>query len=141
MKDIKPTLTVHITVKAPVETVWKLWTTPADIKQWNIPFDDWHSPLVENDLNDGGAFLYRMESKDGNQGFDYCGKYDKVKMYELIEATTADGRKAINTFTSNGDETLLTEIFEPEAQTPADIQRDFCERVLNNFKKYAERGE
>ena len=138
MEDIKPTITVHTTVKAAIETVWKLWTTPADVKQWNNPFDDWHNPHVELDLKNEGKFFFRMETKDGTQGFDYCGKYDKVKAYELIELTTSDGRKAINTFTSDGNETILTETFEPEAQTPFDIQRDFCERVLNNFKKYAE---
>lgn len=31
MKDIKPAITVETTVKATVENVWKLWTTPADI--------------------------------------------------------------------------------------------------------------
>lgn len=79
-----------------------------------------------------------MQAKDGSEGFDYCGKYDKVKTNELIELTTSDGRKAINTFTSGGDETIITETFEVETTTPIEVQRDFCQKVLNSFKAYAE---
>ena len=138
MSTIEPTITVKTTVKATVENVWKLWTTPADIMQWNNPSDEWHNLLVEVDLKDEGRFLFRMQAKDGSEGFDYCGKYDKVKTNELIELTTSDGRKAINTFITHGNETIVTETFEVETQTPIDIQRDFCQKVLNNFKKYAE---
>ncbi len=138
--NMQPAITVKTTVKATVEKVWKLWTTPEDIKQWNNPSDDWHNVLVEVDLKDGGTFLFRMQSKDGSEGFDYCGKYDKIKAHEVIELTTSDGRKAINTFTSNGDETIITETFELETKTPFDVQRDFCQKVLNSFRRYAENG-
>jgi uncharacterized protein YndB with AHSA1/START domain len=138
MSNIEPAITVKTSVKATVENVWKLWTTPADIMQWNNPSEDWHNLLVEVDLKNEGRFLFRMQAKDGSEGFDYCGKYDKVKTYELIELTTSDGRKAINTFIPHGNETIVTETFEVETQTPIDIQRDFCQKVLNNFKKYAE---
>jgi uncharacterized protein YndB with AHSA1/START domain len=94
MTNIKPAITVETTVMATVENVWKLWTTPADIMKWNNPSDDWHNLLVEVDLKDEGSFLFRMQSKDGSQGFDYCGKYDKVKTNQLIELTTSDGQKS-----------------------------------------------
>src|SRR5215210_1684909 len=138
MSTIEPTITVKTTVKATVENVWKLWTTPADIVQWNNPSDEWHNLLVEVDLKDEGRFLFRMQAKDGSDGFDYSGKYDKVKTNEFIELTTSNGRKTINTFISRGNETIITETFEAETKTPIDIQRDFCQNVLNNFKKYAE---
>jgi hypothetical protein len=32
-------------------------------------------------------------------------------------------------------------LFEPDPDTPPDIQKDFCQNVLNNFKKYAERSQ
>ncbi|MVN20513.1 SRPBCC domain-containing protein [Mucilaginibacter arboris] len=137
-KDIKPEITVETTVKSSVEKIWKLWTTPADIIQWNNPSSDWHSLRVEIDLKDEGRFLFRMEAKDGSTGFDHCGKYDKIITNELIEYTVADGRKTIITFISNGNDTTVTETFEPETETPVEIQRDFCQAILNNFKKYAE---
>lgn len=131
-------ITVETTVNKPVENVWKIWTTPADIRQWNNPFDDWHSPRVENDLKQGGSFLYRMEAKDGSAGFDHCGKYDKVINNQLIEYTVSDGRKSIIKFVPTGDTTIVIETFEPEKENPIEMQRDFCQSVLNNFKKYAE---
>ena len=134
----RTTLTVEVTVKAPVHIAWQLWTTPADIMHWNNPSADWHNLLVEVDLKDGGKFLFRMQAKDGSEGFDYCGTYDKVVANELIELTTSDGRKAINKFIANGNETIITETFEIDANVPLDAQKDFCQSVLNNFRKYAE---
>ena len=74
----KPTIKVEATVNAPVEKVWKLWTNPEHVTQWNHASDDWHSPRAENDLRPGGNFLYRMEAKDGSFGFDFTGTYDEV---------------------------------------------------------------
>jgi uncharacterized protein YndB with AHSA1/START domain len=131
-------ITVETTINAGIETVWELWNNPADIMQWNNPFEDWQTPRVENDLKDGGSFLYRMEKKDGSDGFDFGGSYDKVITNQLIEYTLADGRRTVLTFTANGNETTIIESFDPEAQTPPDIQKDFCQNVINNFKAYAE---
>ena len=135
---MKNPITVETTINLAPEKVWKLWTTPADIIQWNNPSEDWHTLRVENDLRDGGEFLFRMEAKDGSEGFDFCGKYDKVITDELIEYALTDGRKTRIQFIANGDATVIIETFEPEAKTPVDIQRDFCQGVLNTFKNYAE---
>ena len=138
MDNQLPIITVDITVNERVENVWKIWTTPADIQQWNNPFDDWHSPRVENDLKQGGSFLYRMEAKDGSVGFDHGGKYDTVINNELIEYTVSDGRKSIIKFVPYGGTTTIIETFEPEKGNPVEMQKDFCQSVLNNFKSYAE---
>ena len=138
MDNPLPTITVETTLNKPVESVWKIWTTPADIMQWNNPFHDWHSPRVENDLKQGGSFFYRMEAKDGSAGFDHRGKYDKVINNQLIEYTVSDGRKSIIEFVSNGDTTLLIETFEPEKINPLEMQKGGWQAILNNFKKYTE---
>jgi len=131
-------ITVQTTVNTAIEETWKLWTTAADIIEWNNPSDEWHSPLVEIDLKDEGKFFFRMETKDGKSGFDHAGKYDKVLLHELIEYTGSDGRKSIIRFISNDHKTTIIETFEPETETPPEIQKDFCQAILNNFKKYAE---
>ena len=136
---MKSPITVETTIKSTIENVWNLWTTPEDIKQWNNPSEEWHTLKVENDLKDGGKFLFRMESKDGADGFDFSGTYDKVILNKLIEYTLDDGRKTINEFIQNENSVTITETFEPEAKTPLDVQRDFCEGVLDNFKKYVEK--
>jgi hypothetical protein len=40
--------------------------------------------------------------------------------------------------TPNGHKTIITETFDAESKTPIDLQKDFCQSVLNSFKKYAE---
>ncbi|MEZ0130760.1 SRPBCC domain-containing protein [Flavobacterium sp. LBUM151] len=47
---------VQNTINAPIEKVWKLWTLPEHIKNWNNASADWHTPYVENDLKAGGKF-------------------------------------------------------------------------------------
>lgn len=132
-------ITVETVIKAAAERVWKLWTTPADIIQWNNPSGDWQTLRVDNDLKIGGKFLFRMEAKDGSDGFDFGGKYDKVITNELIEYTLDDRRKTAVEFIANGNSTILIETFDPEAKTPVDIQKNFCQSVLNNFKRYVEK--
>lgn len=131
-------ITTEIKINADLEKVWKLWTSPAHIANWNSMDENWHTPKVKNDLRDGGKFLFRMETTDGSKGFDHEGKYDKVTPNERIEYTLLDGRKVINTFKQNGDETLITEIFDPETETPVEEQKMFCQAILNNFKRYTE---
>jgi len=138
MEDLTNKITVEVTVNEIIEKIWKLWTTPADISQWNNSSDDWHSTRVENDLKDGGHFLFRMETKDGKVGFDHCGKYDKILVNQLIEYTVSDGRKSIISFKPVGNNTTIIETFEPEKETTIELQRDFCHSILKNFKKYAE---
>src|SRR2546430_10453819 len=36
-------ISIETTVNAPVEDVWRAWTTPDDIKQWNTASEDWHT--------------------------------------------------------------------------------------------------
>ena len=131
-------ITLKIQVDKPVDYVWLLWTKAADIERWNIPFDDWHCPKAENDLKPGGNFYFRMEATNGRDGFDHSGTYDKILENRRIEYTVSDGRKSIIEFISDGGTTLVVETFEPEKETPVELQRNFCFSVLKRFKEYAE---
>ncbi|WP_083891395.1 SRPBCC domain-containing protein [Cyanobium gracile] len=66
-------ITIEVNIAAPIDEVWKAWTSPADIQQWNAASEDWHCPSAEIDLRAGGKFSYRMEAKDGSMGFDFGG--------------------------------------------------------------------
>jgi len=125
-------------VDAPVEMVWKLWTSPEDIIKWNYASDDWHTPRATNDLREGGKFNIRMEAKNGSEGFDFAGVYDKVIPNERIEYTMGDGRKAIIEFYKTNGKTKIVETFEPENTNPVGMQHDGWQSILNNFKRYAE---
>lgn len=134
----KINITVEATVNAPVEKVWKFWTSPEHIIKWNSPSEDWHTPKAENDLRVGGSFTSRMEAKDGSFGFDFGGVYDTVKPNELIAYTLGDGRKVEIQFTDNGDSTTVAESFDTESENPVEMQRGGWQAILNSFKTYTE---
>jgi uncharacterized protein YndB with AHSA1/START domain len=134
----KPIISVYAIINAPVEKVWKLWTTPEDIVKWNNASDDWHTPHAENDLRTGGKFLSRMEAKDGSMGFDFEGIYEAVKPYEIIQYAIGDGRKVRIDFTGKGNETKVVETFQAESTNPIEMQRSGWQAILDNFKKYSE---
>jgi uncharacterized protein YndB with AHSA1/START domain len=134
----KTSIKVEAYVHAPIEKVWKLWTSPEHIMHWNNASDDWHTPRADNDLRAGGRFLSRMEAKDGSFGFDFGGVYDEVKMNEPIAYTLGDGRKVKVTFSTYDNQTLVTEVFEAENTNSTEMQRSGWQSIHNNFKKYAE---
>lgn len=138
MSEIKTKITVEATVNAPVEKIWKLWTTPEHITKWNNASPDWQTPTAENDLRVGGKFLSRMEAKDGSFGFDFWGIYDEVKTNERIAYTLGDERKVEIIFKSQGNATIVTETFEAEGENSIELQQQGWQGILNNFKKYAE---
>ncbi len=133
-------ITVTALVNAPVEKVWKLWTTPSDIQQWNAASPDWHSPHASHDLKPGGQFTYRMEAKDGSFGFDFGGTFDVVTEAQYLEYTIADGRKVKVDFREADGGTEVEEQFEAESQNPLEMQQAGWQAILNNFKAYAEKA-
>jgi uncharacterized protein YndB with AHSA1/START domain len=133
-------ITIQATIQAPIDKVWKCWTTPEDIVKWNNASDDWHSPKSENDLRVGGRFNTRMEAKDGSMGFDFSGVYDKVSVNELIEYTLDDNRKVNVKFTPLENKTEVSETFEAESENSIELQHDGWQSILNNFKKYVEQN-
>ncbi|MGO4540056.1 SRPBCC family protein [Paenibacillus sp. 2TAB19] len=132
------TITVEAIVHSPVASVWKFWTEPKHIKQWNNASDDWHTPIAENDLRVGGAFVSRMEAKDGSFGFDFGGVYDEVSLNESIAYTLGDDRKVSIAFIAQGDDTKIVESFEAEETNAVEMQQAGWQAILDNFKKYAE---
>lgn len=135
------TITVETIVHSPVESVWKFWTEPKHIMQWNNASDDWHTPYAENDLKAGGKFVSRMEAKDGSFGFDFGGVYDEVSMYETISYTMGDGRKVKISFIRQGNDTQIIESFDAEETNAIEMQQAGWQSILDNFKRYAENAQ
>ena len=131
-------ITVTATINAPIEIVWFYWTDPEHIIKWNNASDDWHTTKAENDLRTGGAFLSRMEAKDGSFGFDFSGTYDDVIEYERIAYRLGDKRQTVVMFTSDDEVTTVSETFDAENQNPIEMQRAGWQAILDNFKKYTE---
>lgn len=131
-------ITIELLVHAPVEHCWKAWNNPEEIKKWNVPFEGWHCPVAENNPTEGGKFFYRMEKADGSEGFDFKGQYDKVVPNLLLEYTTDDRRQSVIAFIARGNETSVSETFQPDSRPSMEEQEEFCSRVLQRFKKHAE---
>ncbi|HOZ84387.1 MAG TPA: SRPBCC domain-containing protein [Niabella sp.] len=134
MKQLVGIVLIH----QPVDIVWEKWTNPNDIRLWNIPFENWRCHTIINEVNPFGIFEFRKETTDGNTGYEFKGRYREVIKYELIEYILKDGRKGAIEFQLIDQNTILRERFEPELQTPLNVQETFCQNVLERFKKYAE---
>lgn len=128
---------VETTVHAPIEQVWKCWTTPEDIMKWNAASDDWHTTASTVDLRQGGQFTSRMEAKDGSMGFDFAGEYTKVAKPNLIEALFGDRTLRVK-FIQNSDGVLVQEEFEPEGEHLVEAQKAGWQAILDNFKRHVE---
>jgi uncharacterized protein YndB with AHSA1/START domain len=131
-------ITVETTVTAPIEDVWRAWTTPDDIMQWNAASDDWHTTNATVDLRVGGIFSSRMEAKDGSMGFDFAGTYTKIVHHELIEYSLEDGRVVLVEFAAGHNGVTVRETFDAESANAAEQQRQGWQAILNNFARHVE---
>jgi uncharacterized protein YndB with AHSA1/START domain len=129
------TITVETTAAAPIEKVWRAYTTPDDIKQWNAASDDWHTTAAAVDLREGGAFSSRMEAKDGSMGFDFAGTYTKIVEHRLIEYAFGD-RTARVEFIPAGNSVQVRVSFQAEGEHPIEQQRMGWQAILDNFSRH-----
>jgi uncharacterized protein YndB with AHSA1/START domain len=130
-------ITVETTIATPLAEVWRAYTTPEDIMQWNAASDDWHTTSATVDLRVGGAFCSRMEAKDGSTGFDFEGVYTKIIPLELIEYQFGD-RMAEITFKKKPEGVEVRVTFDPENEFPVEYQQAGWQSILDNFKRYVE---
>lgn len=130
-------ITVETNVAAPIETVWRAYTTPEDIKHWNAASDDWHTTAARVDLRAGGTFSSRMEAKDGSMGFDFAGTYTNVVNHQLIEYVFGE-RMAQIKFTPGPKGVAVNVTFDSEPTHSVDQQRNGWQAILDNFARYVE---
>jgi uncharacterized protein YndB with AHSA1/START domain len=130
-------LTVETNVAAPMETVWRTYTTPEDIKQWNAASDDWHTTAASVDLRPGGAFSSRMKAKDGSMGFDFAGTYTAVIEYELLEYSFGD-RCASVEFKQGTAGVHVRVTFDSELTHSVEQQQQGWQAILDKFARYTE---
>ena len=131
-------ITVETVVKADMETVWKAWNTPEDIKEWNAASDDWHTTKSSVDLRPGGKFCSRMEAKDKSAGFDFEGRYSDVVEHQRIAYVMTDGRKVSVTFAPAEGGGRVTETFDAENENSPELQRQGWQSILDHFARYVE---
>jgi uncharacterized protein YndB with AHSA1/START domain len=133
-------ITVETTVAAPIEKVWRAYTTPKDIEQWNAASDDWHTTAATVDLRVGGVFSSRMEAKDGSTGFDFTGVYTNIVEHKLIEYSFGD-RVAQVEFTDGPKGVTVRVTFDSESTHSIELQRGGWQAILDNFARHVEATE
>ena len=130
-------ITVETIVLAPIEQVWRAYTTPEDIVQWNAASADWHTTKASVDLRVGGAFSSRMEAKDGSFGFDFAGTYTNVVPLRLLEYAFGD-RAAKVEFTETPDGVVVKVAFDAETSHSIEQQQGGWQAILDNFARHVE---
>ncbi|WP_394773847.1 hypothetical protein [Flavobacterium sp.] len=79
-----------------------------------------------------------MAKKDKNLSFDFEGIYTKIENLSLIEYKLLDNRIGKVSFEKNENEVIITETFEPVIEDSESMQKEWCQTVIDNFKKYVE---
>ena len=130
-------ISVGSSVNAPVADVWRAYTTPADIVEWNAASDDWHTTEAHVDLREGGEFRSRMEARDGSAGFDFAGTYVRIVEHERIEYAFGE-RQAEVVFAERDGVTVVTVTFDPETENPVELQRAGWQAILDRFAAHVE---
>ena len=130
-------ITVETSVAAPIDQVWRAYTTPADIVKWNAASDDWHTTKATVDLREGGVFSSRMEAKDGSMGFDFAGTYTRIVAHQRIEYAFGD-RKAEVDFVPDTKGIVVRVAFDGETTHSVEQQQAGWQAILDNFARYVE---
>ena len=130
-------ITVETAVSAPIDQVWRAYTTPADIMLWNAASADWHTTKAAVDLREGGAFSSRMEAKDGSMGFDFAGTYTKIVEQKLIEYEFG-GRTARVEFAPGPKGVAVRVSFDSEPTHSIEQQKSGWQAILDNFARHVE---
>lgn len=130
-------IVVSTAVAAPMQEVWRAYTTPEDIKLWNAASSDWHTTAASVDLRPGGKFSSRMEAKDGSSGFDFEGEYTRVVPHQLIEYTFGD-RIAVVEFTESVDRVAVKVVFDAETTHSVEQQREGWQAILDSFARHVQ---
>ena len=130
-------ITVETNVTAHIGEVWRAYTTPHDIKEWNAASEAWHTTTASVDLREGGKFSSRMEAKDGSMGFDFAGTYTKIIEPKLIEYSFGD-REARVEFTPVQTGVNVRVTFDSESTHSVEQQRQGWQSILNNFARHVQ---
>ena len=128
-------IVVSTVVQAPVEVVWRAYTTPEDIRVWNTASPDWHTTSATVDLRPGGQFSSRMEAKDGSFGFDFAGEYTNVVQHQLIEYAFGE-RVASVEFVEGAEGVTVRVTFDGEQTHSEEQQRTGWQAILENFARH-----
>ena len=83
------TFTIHQTIQAPPDRVFRAWTDPAQVSRWFVPVEGWSAPLskVSIDARVGGTWRVTMVDDTGAE-FPAVFVYREVSEPDRLVFTT-----------------------------------------------------
>ena len=140
-KKGKETITVGVTIYEDISVVWDFRIEPRHIKERYQASDDREVLYAENDVQKGEKFKFTMAAKDGGSQFDFEWTYTNIQIYRYIEYDIIDGRHVKIKFIYTSRGTQIIEEFDPEETNTKEMQMQWWQSILDNFKKYVETGK
>lgn len=131
-------ITISAIIKAPLDIVWREWTSVKAVRHWAFASDDWAAEGIQNDVRVGGTIKSRNFAKDGSAEFMYEGVYIAVEPQRLLAHSLGDDRNVEVRFEEVPEGVRIEQAFEPENENPEDVQKQGWQAYLDNFKKYVE---
>lgn len=104
-------LTVTTTVEAPIVTVWDYWNKPEHIVSW-------------------------YSAQDRRQPLKAPGEFSEIEFLKKLSFKLTGDKTVFINFSGNNCNTVVTGTFELGDGNPE--QREICQSILEQFKKYAE---
>ena len=128
---------IQATIDAPLDMVREAWTSPLHIVKRNAASADRHTTHATNDLRTWWRFLSHMEAKDWSFGFDFTWTYTQIINQSTIEYVMDDGRNNLITF-EQWQWVHVVSVFDAETQNSKEMQQQWRQSILDNFKYYVE---
>ncbi|MDC6364374.1 MULTISPECIES: SRPBCC domain-containing protein [Flavobacteriaceae] len=108
-------LSISRTLKAPIELVWEVWTTPEHIAQWWGP-NSFTNSIQQMDVREGGEWKLTMHGPDGTN-YPNRSIYKEIVLHKKIVFEHFNPHFITTVvFEPNGEETHMswTAVFDSE---------------------------
>ncbi|THV57256.1 polyketide cyclase [Flagellimonas alvinocaridis] len=108
-------LSISRTLKAPIELVWEVWTTPEHIAQWWGP-NGFTNSIQQMDVREGGEWKLTMHGPDGTN-YPNRSIYKEIVLHKKIVFEHFNPHFITTVvFEPNGEETHMswTAVFDSE---------------------------
>jgi uncharacterized protein YndB with AHSA1/START domain len=113
MSEKTYSLRIERTIAADRDALFHAWTTPALLKQWLHPGNDWTTPIAEIDLRVNGAFRWGIRGPDGGTFYEVGEFLEIVPPERLVYACRFEDDDV--DFDMPKDETIVRVTFETVA--------------------------
>lgn len=134
------TITVGVVITAPVETVWRAFTTPGEIMQWSTAPDDTRTTECTVDLREGGNFHLRRETADGRPGSHFDGTFTLVIPGNRLELSCGNRTASAQFELSERDDVIVTVVFNAESEETIMDEQQVVLAIMQNFAGYVQAG-